>query len=164
MEDILMNIVELEAWRKKEDNRDRELLEAFFAGAENSVHAKDPNRPGEKGTLARFYDALLRQGPCQLHENADQQTNTDRRITPDHQSGRSLNPSIRPATRRSLLLSQRGRRFFHSHLDRLIRSPRSALALQRSLSPRSALQGLFQFATGSFSTLSFGPANWRRLQ
>jgi hypothetical protein len=49
-----MNIVELEAWRKKEDNRDRELLEAFFAGAENSVHAKDPNRPGEKGTLARF--------------------------------------------------------------------------------------------------------------
>jgi hypothetical protein len=24
-----MNIVELEAWRKKEDNRDRELLEHF---------------------------------------------------------------------------------------------------------------------------------------
>jgi hypothetical protein len=40
-----MNVVELEQYRKKEANRDRELRDALFFGMENSVHARE-RRPG----------------------------------------------------------------------------------------------------------------------
>ena len=50
-----MNVVELEQHRKKEANRDRELLDALFFGMENSVHARedpiDPNSPKSIGAF-----------------------------------------------------------------------------------------------------------------
>ena len=49
------NVVELEQYRKKEANRDRELLDALFFGLENSIHARedpaDPNSPKSIGAF-----------------------------------------------------------------------------------------------------------------
>jgi hypothetical protein len=53
--EITMNVVELEHHRKKEANRDRELLDALFFGMENSVHAReDPTDPNSPRSIGLF--------------------------------------------------------------------------------------------------------------
>ena len=50
-----MNVVELEQYRKKEANRDRELLDALFFGMENSLHAReDPTDPNSPKSIGAF--------------------------------------------------------------------------------------------------------------
>jgi len=61
-----MNVVELEQYRKKEVDRDRELLDALFFGMENSVHAReDPTDPNSPKSIGAFMAHCANAAPLQ---------------------------------------------------------------------------------------------------
>ena len=61
-----MNVVELEQHRKKEVSRDRELLDALFFGAENSVHAReDPTDPNSPKSIGAFMAHCANESPLE---------------------------------------------------------------------------------------------------
>jgi hypothetical protein len=62
MEDV-MNVVELAAWRKDDDKRNRELVDAVIYGATNNKYAKDPSNPAAPGEISRFFAHCCEENP-----------------------------------------------------------------------------------------------------
>jgi hypothetical protein len=64
--EITMNVVELEHHRKKEANRDRELVDALFFGMENSVHAREnPTDPNSPKSIGQFLAHCANEAPLE---------------------------------------------------------------------------------------------------